>query len=160
MRGRFAVGDDDDLLVAFHGRCGLGEVGPRRTAVDLLLAAFVGDETLGAPGDLGNDVGAEMPDQLVERRRHRRQRAKLLDQAVTCGHGFGADAWAAILGDRRPRALEALVVDEHVHRGDRKGVEQIVDDVLPRRQFDFEIGAFVGRQVGKTSAEHRLRRRH
>ena len=68
-------GKDQDVFGPVHERGGLGEVrgrraGAQREAFSVRIGEF--QDPAGSPGDLGDGLVAEVVDQLIQGRRHRR----------------------------------------------------------------------------------------
>ena len=154
--GPAGVGEDQDALGAFHEGGGIGLRGAGRARFELLPSPAHRDEALGAPRHLGDHLGAEPGDDGIEHGRDRRQRAKLLDQIVALGFGFGVGDRVAALVEQRSRAHLAGVIAEEGHLLDRECPRQIVDHGLARGEIDVEVGALVGRQFAQAAVEDRL----
>ncbi len=70
--GAAGVGEDQDALVVVHEGGRLGEIRRGGTGLDAETVAAP-DDAARAAGDLGDEVGAEAVQDLVERALHRRQ---------------------------------------------------------------------------------------
>ena len=70
--GAAGVGEDEDALVVVHESRGFCEIRECRTALDAEPVAAFHDPP-GAASDLGNKIGAEAVQDLVEGALHRRQ---------------------------------------------------------------------------------------
>ena len=81
--------EDEDALGVIHEGRGLGEVGRAGAVLDHQPVALA-DDAARAAGHLGDHVGAEALDDLVERAGNGRERGELLDQAVAAGDGLAA----------------------------------------------------------------------
>ncbi len=88
----------------------LGEIGRRRPVFDGKALALA-HHTARPTGDLGDEVGAEALDDLVEGTGNGLQRGEPLDQLVAAGDGFPALDRLAVTVDR-PRRQIALAVGE------------------------------------------------
>ena len=55
----------------------------------------------GSPGDFGDGLVAEVVDQLIQGRRHRRQRGEFLDQRIPRGQRLLAQHRVAVIVQRR-----------------------------------------------------------
>ena len=70
--GAAGIGEDEDALVVIHEGRGLGEIRRSRPGLDAEpVIAF--HDAARAAGDLGDHLGAEAVQDLVERALHRRQ---------------------------------------------------------------------------------------
>ena len=93
---------------------------------------------------------------LVERRLYRRQCRELLDQRVASGHGFLAQDRGALGVGHGPRHQVALVVGEGFLQLHRKGVGQIFQARLPRRQVDGDVVPFGDGDLGDAPVQEGL----
>ena len=107
-------------------------------------------------GDLGDGLVPEALHDLVERRRHRRQRGELLDQRVALGLGFPADDGVAVRIGGGPAHQIAVVVGEGLLELHREGVHQEGEDAVPGRQVDIEVVPFRGRDLGDAPLHQRF----
>ena len=71
--GAAGVGEDQDALVVIHKGGGLGEIRRGGTGLDAERGQLALDDAARAAGDLGDKIGAEAVQYLVERALHRRQ---------------------------------------------------------------------------------------
>jgi hypothetical protein len=78
--GPARVREDENLLGARHEGVCFSKIGTGRSPLDALVPARIGQEPAAAACYLGDLVGAEMPDDRVERARDRRHGAELLDE--------------------------------------------------------------------------------
>ena len=93
---------------------------------------------------------------LVERRRHRRQRRELLDQRVAAGDRLLAEHGIAVTVEHRPREQVAALVGEGLLQLHREGVGQELDHGLARGEVDGEVVPFGGRDLGDAPFHQRL----
>ena len=70
--GAAGVGEDEDALLVVHEGGGLGEIGRSGAVLNTEAVALRRDDAAAA-GDLGDKIGAETMQDLVERALHRRQ---------------------------------------------------------------------------------------
>ena len=70
--GAAGVGEDQDALVVIHEGGGLGKIRRGRTGLDAEAVVAL-DDAPRAAGDLGDEIGAEAVQDLIERALHRRQ---------------------------------------------------------------------------------------
>ena len=70
--GAAGIGEDQDALVVIHEGGGLGEIRRSRAGFDA-EAVIARDDAPRAAGDLGDEIGAEAVQDLIERALHRRQ---------------------------------------------------------------------------------------
>ena len=108
-----------------------------------------------APRDLGDHVGAEALDDLVERALDGSKRRQVLDHAVAPLHRLAALDRLAIAIDRPGREV-ALAVGEWLEELGRKAVRQIVENVFARRDVDLHVAPFLGRDLGEAPLHQRL----
>ena len=109
-----------------------------------------------APGDLGDEIGAEAVQDLIERALHRRQRGEMLDHAVAAFDRLARNDRIAVGVVSRARVEIALVVAEELEELRRERVAQIVEHIFPRRDVDREIAPFRGRDLREAAVEQRL----
>ncbi|TWG96283.1 hypothetical protein L598_002700000130 [Mesorhizobium sp. J18] len=99
-----SIGEDQDALLVVHEGLRLGEIGGRRTVLDHepidTASARLADDAARAAGDLGDGIGPEMLDDLVERAWHGWQAGKLLDQRVAPGDRLTTFDGLAVAIDR------------------------------------------------------------
>ena len=89
--GAAGIGEDEDALLVVHEGLRLGEVGRAGAVLDGKTACLaLAHDAARAAGDLGDHVGAEALDDLVERALHGRQRGELFDQRVAARDGLAA----------------------------------------------------------------------
>ena len=93
---------------------------------------------------------------LVERRRHRRQRGELLDQRVAAGDRLLAEHGIAVIVEHRPREQVAVIVGEGLLQLHREGVGQELDHGLARGEVDREVVPLGGRDLGDAPFHQRL----
>src|SRR6516162_7953093 len=131
------IAEDKDALGVIHEGRGLSEVCRCSTVLNDEPVALA-DYAARASRDLGNDLRAEALDNLVERARHGRERGELFDQAVTALDGFSALDRVAVAIDR-PGAEITLAVGEGLVELYRKGMGEIVEDILAWRDVDLDV---------------------
>lgn len=95
--GAASVGEDQDLLRAAHEGVGLGEIGAGAAAFDALTAACIHDDAPATPRNLGDGIGAEMPDDMIEGRADDGQGTELLKQVFAHLQRFLAEHRTAVL---------------------------------------------------------------
>ena len=98
------------------------------------LAAF--HDAPGAAGDLGDKIGAEAVQDLVERALHRRQGRQVLDHPVAALDRFARDHRVAVGVIGRAGVEVAFVVAEELEKLGRERMLQIVEDIFARRDVD------------------------
>ncbi len=126
---------------------------------EALLTIAAQYEPAGATRDFGHGVGSEVFDDRIERGSDGRQRAELLDQRVTRGHGASAEDRIALLVAHRLGTQVSVLVGEDLHQAHREAFDEVVDDIFTRGQIDIERFAFFHAKVGKAPVEHGLRGR-
>ena len=89
-RGAAGVGEDKDALVVIHEGGGLGKIRRGRPGLDAEAVATTHD-AFGPAGHLGDELGTEAVQDLIERALHRRQRRQVLDHAVAALDRFTRD---------------------------------------------------------------------
>ena len=157
--GAAGHGEDEDALLAVHERGGLGEVGGGRPAAQRqALALGVGDAQYPPrpAGDLRDRLVPEVLHDLVQRRRHRRERGELLDQRVAAIFGLLADHRIAVCVPGGPAQQVAGIVGERFLQLHREGVHQVGEDRVPRGEVDVEVVPLRGRDVGNAAFHQRL----
>ena len=153
--GAAGIGEDQDALVVIHEGGGLGEIGRGRTGLDTEAVAAPDDAPRTA-GDLGDEIGAETMQDLVEGALHRRQCRQMLDHPVAAFDRLARNHRIAVGVVCRAREEVALVVGVELEQLGRERVAQIVEDVFPGRDVDREIGPFRGRDLGEAAVEQGL----
>ena len=129
-----------------------------RAAQRQTLAARIGNSQhpARAAGDFRDRLVPEMLHDLVERRRHRRERGELLDQRVAAGDRLLAEHGIAVTVEHRPREQVAALVGEGLLQLHREGVGQELDHGLARGEVDGEVVPFGGRDLGDAPFHQRL----
>ena len=126
--GAAGVAEDQHALVVIHEALGLGEIGRARAVLDGkpvdAVAAGLLDDAARAARHLGDGVGAEVMDDLVERAADRRQRGEPLDHLVAPAHGLPALDRIAVFVMDGPRIDVALGVRIFLEQLGREGVHQ------------------------------------
>ena len=119
--GAAGAGEHQDVLLATLERGGLGGIGRGgvagfdHQAAELPLALVNGP--LGASGDLGDRIGTEGPDNLIEGGRNGRQQRQFLDQRVACRDSLTRqDRLSVLIDDGLGGDLVVLGVDHPVQR--------------------------------------------
>ena len=157
--GAAGVGEDEDALLVVHKGGGLGDIGARRTAFDakpVATLAGAAHDPAAAPGHLGNHLGAEAVQYLVEGAVHRRQGRQMLDHPVAAFLSLARDDRIAVRVIGRAGMEVAFLVGVELEQLGRERVLQIIEHVFPRRDVDREIGPFLCRNFGKAAVEQRL----
>ena len=150
--GAAGVGEHQDALLVIHESGGLGKI--RRGGAGLDAKTIMAlDDAPRTPGDLGDEIGAEAVQDLVERALHRRQCCQMLDHPVAAFDRLARNHRIAVGIVGRPRENVALVVAVELEQLGRERVAQIVEHVFPRRDVDREIGPFRGRDLGEAAVE-------
>ena len=94
---------------------GLGKIGGGRPGAERqALVAAIGklEHPARAPGDLGDGIMPEPVEDLIQRRRHRRQRSELADQFVAGGKRLLALDRVAVAVEHRAAHQVAFLVGE------------------------------------------------
>ncbi len=152
------VGEHEDALDVIHEGRGLGEIG-RACAVFDHQPVALADDAARAARHLGDQFGAEALDDLIQCPRYRRQRGKLLDEAVTACDGFPALDRLAVAIDR-PGAEVTFRVGEGFVELDREGVGEVVEDILARGDVDLDVAPFFSWNLREPALHQRFARRH
>ena len=151
--------EHQDAFPGIHEGGGLGEVGGGRPrAQRQALAARIGNSQHPArpAGHFRDGLVPEMLHDLVERRRHRRERGELLDQRVAAGDRLLAQHRIAVTVEHRPREQVAALVGERLLELYREGVGQELDDGLARGEVDGEVVPLRSRDLGDAPFHQRL----
>ena len=157
--GAAGIGEHQDALVVIHKSGGLGKIGRGGAGLDAeTVGAF--DDAPRAAGDLGDKVGAEAMQYLIEGTLHRRQGRQMFDHPVAALEGFARNHRIAVGIVSRPRENVALVVAVELEQLGRKRVAQIVEYVFPRSNVDRQIGPFRSRDLGEAAVEQGFVGRH
>ena len=138
------------FLVPSMKAAGLGEIGRGRPGAERqALVAAVGEleHPARTPGDLGHGGVPETVNDLVQRRRHRRQGRELADQFIAGSESLLALDRVAVGVEHGPAHEVALLVGEGFLQLHRKGMGQIVENQLPGCQVDGKIVPFRGRYL-------------
>ena len=141
------IREDEDALLVIHEGGRLGKIGRSCTVLDCKAFALAHDAARAA-GDLGDEIGAEALDDLVERAGNGLQRCKPLDQFVATGDGLTALDGLAVSVDR-PRRQIALAVGERLVKLHREGMGEVVENIFARRDVDTHVVPFLGRDLGQ-----------
>ena len=134
----------------------LAEAGRGRSAKSLGAAVGELEHPARAPGDLGDGAVPEPVEDLIERRRHRRQGRELADQFVAGGQRLLALDRVAVGIEHGPAHQVAFLVGEGFLQLHREGVGEIVENQLPGCQVDGKIIPFRGRYLRDAPFHQRL----
>ena len=140
-------GEHEDALLSGHEGGGLGEIGGSRPGAQRqALVPTVGEleHPARTPGDLGDGVMPEAVEDLVQRRRNRRQGRELADQIIAGGQRLLALDRVAVGVEHGPAHQVAFLVGEGFLQLHREGMGQIVENELPWCQVDGKIVPFRG----------------
>ena len=118
-----------------------------------LAAIRQGHQAARPAGDFGNAVRTETRDDRIERRHDRRQRAQQFQRLGLDPEGLLRMYWVASLVNHRARAFIAVLVPVALHGACREGIVEIVRNNLARRKIELDLGAVLGREIGKASVE-------
>ena len=146
--------ENEDALGVIHEGGRLREVGRAGTVLDHQPIALA-DDAARASGHLGHHVGAKALDDLVEGAGDRRERGKLLDQAIAAGEGLAALDGLAVAIDR-PGGEIALAIGEGLVELHREGMGKIIENVLPRRDVDLDVIPVLRRDLRQPAFHQRF----
>ena len=150
--GAAGVGEDQNALVVVHEGGGLGKIRGSGTGLDAQAIVAL-DDAPRAPGDLGDEIGAEAVQDLIERALDRRQGRKMLDHVVAPLDGLPRNDRIAVGVISGARADILLVVGVELEQLGRERVAQIVEYVFPRSNVDRKIAPFRDRDFGEAAVE-------
>ena len=150
--GAAGVGEDQNALVVIHEGGGLGKIRGSRTGLDAQAIVALDDAPRTA-GDLGDEIGAEAVQDLIERALDRRQGRQMLDHVVAPFDGLARDHRIAVGVISGARADILLVVGVELEQLGRERVAQIVEYVFPRSNVDRKIAPFRDRDLGEAAVE-------
>jgi len=148
------VGKHQDALLIVHESLGFGKIGRGWAVLDCKAVDATGAglayNTPRPARDLGDYVGAEALDDLVERPGDRGQARQFLDQPVAAGDSVATLDRLAIAIDR-PRREIALTVREWLVELHWERMLQVGEDIFARGDVDAHIVPFVCRDVRETA---------
>ena len=151
--------EDEDQLLAGHELLGLPQVGgvrPRPHGQALSLVVGDAHDAAGTARDLGDALGAEVMDQLVEGGRDGRHRAEPFDQLVAHADGDLRLHRVAVRVEYLAAADVPLLVGVLLVQVERERAAKIVQDVLARGHVDGQVVPLADRDLLDPPLHQRL----